>query len=599
MKISYNWLQNHIEEKLPKPAELAETIIFHAFEVEDIEIKNDDTIMDIKVLPDRAHDCLSHHGIARELANLLKLSLKETTQYSLPETPLSTKIEIKSDLCKRYTAISMSNVSVGPSPVWLKEKLESLGQKSINNIVDIANFVLFDTGSPVHVFDVDKIDGGLVVRNAHPEESIITLTGESKILKEDMLVIADYVGALAIAGIKGGKTAEVDDNINNKTKNILIEVANFDPASIRKTAKALNLQTDASKRFENGITSEKTVDAIGMVVKMITEIAGGQVDGSYDHYENKEEQKSISFETKDLQRLLGDSITKEKIKEVFDGYHYKYENEGNNFKLLVPYERLDIIGTHDIAEEIGRVIGYDNIPSSNFNFENKGQNDETFENIRNVRAYLLNKGLREVMTYSFQKKGDIEVARGAKDKSALRTNLSETLKKSYDQNKLLAPLLGVEKIKIFEIGNIFLLKDKEIIEETRVATIEDDTIQEMSLVEFIKQNNIDNSSAIEYKQEVKPFKMWSLYPFITRDIAVWVENDEAKEKLLDLVGEFGKKYCVRDVVKFDEFTKDGRISIAFRFVFQSFGETLTNEDVEKTFSILRSQIEKDKDFVIR
>jgi phenylalanyl-tRNA synthetase beta chain len=166
MKISYNWLQNHIEEKLPNPENLRETIIFHAFEVEDVEEKTGlpaqagDTIFDIKVLPDRAHDCLSHAGVAKEVSGLLGLTLKNPSLSELPFTPINTKVEIQNELVRRYMAIEMKGVKVGPSPDWLKNALESVGARSINNIVDATNLVLLDDGQPVHAFDKDKIDGG-------------------------------------------------------------------------------------------------------------------------------------------------------------------------------------------------------------------------------------------------------------------------------------------------------------------------------------------------------------------------------------------------------------------------------------------------------
>ncbi|HRH25314.1 MAG TPA: phenylalanine--tRNA ligase beta subunit-related protein, partial [Candidatus Paceibacterota bacterium] len=228
MLISYNWLQNHIEEKLSSPQDLVDVIHSRAFEVESIEEIKEDHVFDIAVLPDRAHDCLSHAGIAKELAGLLGLTLKKFDLPQLTTTPLSTKVEIQTDLVRRYMAIEMSGVKIGPSPEWLKSALESVGARSINNVVDATNLVLLDDGQPVHAFDKDKIDGGIVVRMAHEEEKITTLSDEEKVLKTSDMVIADYLGPLAIAGVKGGKSAE----INDETKNIIIEIGNFDPVSV-------------------------------------------------------------------------------------------------------------------------------------------------------------------------------------------------------------------------------------------------------------------------------------------------------------------------------------------------------------------------------
>jgi phenylalanyl-tRNA synthetase beta chain len=593
MKVSYNWLQNHIEEELPKPKDLAEKIIFHAFEVEEVEEKGDDTIMDIKVLPDRAHDCLSHIGIAREVAGLLNLTLKKEVLDKPDLTKLEILVEVKSDQCRRYSLASMKNVKVSESPKWLKDAIESIGQKSINSLVDIANYLMFDTGQPIHIFDADKIDGGITVRPAHEDETIITLTGESKTLNPNILVIADYVGAVAIAGIKGGKTAEVDD----KTKNILIEVGNFDPVSTRKSARTLSLQTDASKRYENDFSPEHTIDVIYKTIKMIEGIAGGEAIGISDYYPNPQKERVIDFSIKSITRLLGSWVTGEQIKEVFDRYNYNYELNADNLKLVVPTDRLDITGAHDIAEEIGRVIGYEKVPEKLVSIDKKSEESEVYKKIISVKSNLTKNGFKETMTYSFQKKGDIEVSYGAKDKSALRTNISESLKRSYEQNRLNAPLLGMEKIKMFEIGSVFKLDGKEIKEEINVATVDNGTIQELSLDDFIKQNNISDEN-LEIHSEVIPFKMWSLYPFITRDIAVWVNND-AKNKLDEIVDDFASHNCIVPAKLFDQFTKDGRTSVAYRFVFQSYDRTLTDDEVQKSFDTLLKEIKSHKDFEIR
>ncbi len=179
MKISYNWLQRHIEEKPPDAESLKQTIIFHAFEVEEAEEKNGDVIMDIKVLPDRAHDCLGHAGMAREIAGLLGLTFKSDPLPELPNLPLSTKIEIQSDVCRRYVAVEMKDIKIGPSPDWLKDAIEGVGLRSINNVVDATNLVLLDDGQPVHAYDADKIDGGVVVRLAHDGEQVTTLSKEN------------------------------------------------------------------------------------------------------------------------------------------------------------------------------------------------------------------------------------------------------------------------------------------------------------------------------------------------------------------------------------------------------------------------------------
>ena len=166
MKVSYNWLQNYFKEKLPEPEKLSEGIIFHSFEVEEIEKKGNDSVFEIKVLPDRAHDCLSHYGIAKEVSAIFNLELKNKENKTFESKATELKIEIKDEKCRRYMGRIVRNIKVGPSPVWLKEKLETIGQKSINNIVDAANFVMFDIGQPIHCFDLDKLESAkIIIRN--------------------------------------------------------------------------------------------------------------------------------------------------------------------------------------------------------------------------------------------------------------------------------------------------------------------------------------------------------------------------------------------------------------------------------------------------
>ncbi len=632
MKYSYNWLQKHIEEELPPVESLKETIIFHAFEVESVEKVGDDTVMDIKVLPDRAHDCLSHYGMAREIAGLCKLTLKPLELTPLPTMDLKTPVEIKSDLCRRYIAIKMDGVKVGPSPEWLKTALETIGQKSINNVVDATNYVLFDRGQPVHAFDSANVDGGIIVRLAKEGEKIITLSGEEKELKPEMLVIADYIGPLAIAGVKGGKNAEVvgasdsdhNDSVRRRggeekdnsdvsgeltrgpeelsfsepTTSIIIEIGNFDPVSVRKTSRGLGLVTDASKRFENDLSTSVASDAAMQVVALIKDIAGGEVVGVYEHFPHKPEQRTISFTLTDITRLLGPTITTASIDEVFfTRYKYEYKKDGDTYTLTVPYERLDLTGAHDIAEEIGRCVGYDSIEPVALPVALPVEHSSVYQSIRAAKAWLVHDGYREVQTYTFTKKGEVYVARGPKDKSALRTNLSDGLKVAWEMNKLNAPLVGLSLIKLFEIGTVF----SSDTEELRVATIDEKGIvSETPLATYISEHKIViENVALEVQPYTTMFTPWSVYPYIVRDVAVWVADDAARDALDAIVHTFAQAHCVRPAVIFDTFSKDGMTSVAYRLVFQAVDRTLTEVEVEKTLAPLLTTITAEKGCTIR
>lgn len=587
MKYSYTWLQKHIEEPLPSPAELRDIIHTKAFEVEDIEEKRTlpaqvgDTIFDIAVLPDRAHDCLSHYGMAREIAGLCSLTLKEYPHTSLPNTPLDTNVEVHSDVCRRYIAIKIDDVRVGPSPQWLVDALEHSGGRSINNVVDATNYVLFDRGQPVHAFDTDKVDGGIVVRLAHEGEKITTLSHEEKELLPTDLVVADYLGALAIAGVKGGASAEV----NEATRSVIVEVANFDPISIRKTSRRLGLITDASKRFENDITPEIAYEAACAVASLIVELTGGRIVGVSDFYPKKPEERTVTITTKDIQRLLGGSIESTQISNVFDRYDYSYTKEGDTFTLTVPHERLDITGAHDIADEVGRVVGYDTIASFPLPFSQANTFSE-YDTVRAVKWWLAQNGFREVITYVFRKNGEVFVARGPKDKSALRTNLSDGLKESYELNRRNAPLLAIEQIKLFEIGTVFLTG----IEEVRVATVNAGVFEELSLISFIEKYAIQIVPPQLSPLPASSFVMWSLYPYIVRDVAVWCDSVEDQVRLETMIATFAHTECVRAPYIFDRFTKDGKTSVAYRLIFQSFEKTLTEEEVEVHLQTLLDMI---------
>lgn len=589
MKYSYNWLQKHIVETLPSVEKLKETIIFHAFEVESEEVRGEDTILDIKVLPDRAHDCLSHYGMAREIAGLLQLTLKPYTAPALPEVPLALPVEIKSPTCRRYIAVALEGVTVGPSPKWLQEALASIGARSINNVVDATNYVLFDRGQPTHVFDNQKIDGGIIVRLAHPGENVVTLSKEEKVLQESDTVIADYLGALAIAGVKGGNTAEVSE----ETKNIIIEVANFVPSPIRKTSRKLGLVTDASKRFENDLSPTVAYEAATKLLTLIQELAGGTVVGVADVYPVVQEKKVLVCKPEEIARILGIEVTTEMIVAICSRYNYAYAITEKGVTINIPDERGDIVGVHDFAEEVGRVLGYEDIVPSPLPFSLTVQPSE-FDKVRAVKYWLSDNGFREVVTYVFRKKGEIYVSHGAKDKSALRTTLSEGLKESYELNRLHMPLFGLQKIRLFEVGTVFLA-DRE---EVHVATVDGGIFEELPIDRFIEKYAI-SLDVIGSTSAKGIFIPWSPYPFVTRDIAVWVENIEALAVLDTLVTNFASTYCVRDPFIFDRFEKDGRTSIAYRLVFQSFEKTLTEEEVSKDFAVLTKEIGQNPAFSIR
>lgn len=589
MKISYNWLQDYFEEKLPSPEEIGEGIIFHSFEVEEVEKVGNDTILDIKVLPDRAHDCLSHFGIAKEVSAIFDIKLADKNLDKFESSNTDLQIEVQDEKCIRYMGRIIKNVKVSESPDWLKEKLNAIGQKSINNIVDIANFVMFDLGQPIHCFDLDKLASPkIIVRNGVVGEKITTLDKKEINLDDSILVIADENDPLAIAGIKGGTKAEVDLS----TKNIVIEVANFNPTTTRKTAKKINILTDAVKRYENEISPELCSSVMDEITSLICDICGGEIEDVVDVYKNKQEQKNISVTVDYINKRLGSDFSKTEIESVWEKLNFVFnENEGE-YNIEVPVLRLDLRGPHDLTEEVIRILGYDRLEEKlpEINIEKTVNN--VFYKTLLVRRELLSRGYSEVMTYVFRDKGDIEVLASASGKNLLRNNISDGLKESIKLNILNLPLLDLKEVKVFEIGTVFL--DNR--EEMRVAYGDKKNVVEMTINEFCEKNNlsiqedVSVSQLIESSSQKNIFKMWSAYPFISRDIAVWVPNEVGGLEVYKIIKDNSGELLVKDPYLFDEFKKGERTSYAYRLVFQSYERTLTDEEINPIMEKINSKI---------
>ncbi|MFA5791808.1 MAG: phenylalanine--tRNA ligase subunit beta [Candidatus Paceibacterota bacterium] len=595
MLISYNWLKWYIPE-VPEVNKLIDIFNYHLCEMESLEkMSNGDTVFDIKVLPNRAHDLLSHQGMACELASLLNIKyLDPTPKYKIPKSkPTTLQIKVESEKCRRYMGRIIKGVKVGSSPKWVVEHLESIGQRSINNIVDAANLVMFDCGQPTHAFDLEKMDSVIIVREAKEGESIITLDNKEVKFKNSNMVIADTKNVLAVAGIKGGKIAEVDNN----TKNIILEVANFDPISVRKTAQDLNIFTDARKRFENDLSSELASYAMREFSALILEMCPDAIfEDVVDIYPQKQEIRELSFSADRISKILGLSVSVDKIKDILKKYNFKYKEEKGDFEIVVPQLRLDLQIEEDMAEEIGRILGYDKIKEKVSKINFKIRQNEIYVKTFSARTKLLNDGYSEIMNSTFRNTGEISVLASASDKKFLRTNLTDGLKESLKLNLINTPLLGVNEIKIFEIGTVF----KKTGEEMHVAYGDKKEIKEMKLKEFFKKVSSEflreKVLPLEnLRQDLKEqkFKMWSLFPFIARDIAVWVPEDISCIDVEKIIKENIGDMVIKGPELFDEFKKDGKISYAFRLVFQSYDRTLIDTEVNDIMTKISNKI-KDK-----
>ncbi len=350
MKFSLNWIKEYLEDKNLGQNSLAEGISFleerltqKSFEIESVENKGEDYIFDLSILPNRSHDCLCHKGLAREVCAVtgLKFLDKENIINDSDEQS-AFSLDVQTNLCSRYIGCEIKNIKIGPSPLELKNKLESIGERSINNIVDITNIVMFEIGQPMHAFDTDKLNGQkILVRQAFDGEVITTLDNKIINLSNDITVISDQSDVLAIAGIKGGKKAEV----NLETKNIILEAANFNSVSTRKNSKKLGIATESSRRFENHITPDLAEKGINLAISLIKKYASDSSTKIYknvEYYPKPVKTFYSGISAKEIEKTLGLEINEEDIKKSFDllGFAYEIVNPEKN----IPELAKDLLG---------------------------------------------------------------------------------------------------------------------------------------------------------------------------------------------------------------------------------------------------------------
>jgi len=649
MKTSYKWLQTYFDETLPEPEKLADLFNAHAFEVESVEVRplHTDTVLDIKVLPDRAHYALSHKGIAGEIHAITGLPLKKSEVSKVPfdikkigsgailkqiktipldkyQDFMKKKIAPDPNFCLRYVMARIEGVQVVSSPEWLKEKLETVGQRSINALVDIMNYVMLDCGQPMHVFDADKIEGKIQVRFAQEGEKITTLDNKEITLSSADLVIADDVSLLAIAGVKGGKKAEVDVN----TKNIIIESANFTPTSVRRTSTRLNLRTDASKRFENEITPELALVGIERASELVLKECGGELKEIVDEYPIKVERWNIKVSAEQISAIIGEHISLHDICTILVRLGCEVESVEDAhlhgeviLNITPPFERLDLVIPEDIADEVGRIRGYENLATVLPPAIDPTPVDKTFYYAEKTKNTLISLGFSEVMLYSLVAKGSYEILKPlADDKKFLRESIVEQMTNAFTRNAVNADLLGLDDIKIFEIGKVFA-KDREKTVMTigvkkikkkkgeTADTILADVLTNLGIQIDSKQITKEGIVEIDFDTHISSlpqpkdisdlnfiplpielrYKAFSVYPYMIRDIAVFVPETIQSDEVLNLLLENAGDLLVRHSL-FDTFQKDDKVSYAFRLIFQSSERTLTDEEINIVMNMLTAKI---------
>ena len=440
-----------------------------------------DIIFELEITPNRP-DCLSHIGIARELSAYYNTELKmpKINNHKVSEELID--INIKDNLSKRYMARVIKNVKVGPSPKWLVTRLASMGIRSINNLVDISNFIMIETNQPNHIFDFDKLKSNkIIVDKARNDEKFTTLDSKERILSNDDIVIRNGEEVIALAGVMGGENTEVSENTNN----ILIELAHFDNISVRRTSRRHSLISESSYRFERAVDTENFDYVMNRLTDLIVEIAGGEVCDINDVYPVKKEKNICQLSLDRMNRFIGKVIPKEKVIEIFNKLEIKVEDKGDTLELTAPSFRGDLINQFDYFEEVIRMYGFDNI-------ENKMPKITLLENRLNdttkyttdIKVLVSNLGLREVINYSFIPANSFEKLNMNIDSeniitlknpiveefSVLRPTLMYSLLKNVKDNLN----RGQEDIRFFELSKRFVLSDDKIeksvyINEKRVS----------------------------------------------------------------------------------------------------------------------------------
>lgn len=448
----------------------------------------DDEVFEFEITSNRP-DCLSVVGIAREASVALGSAFKpphiEVKQGVGNVNAEASVIVEATDLCPRYCARVVKDVKIGPSPRWMQRRLASAGVRPINNIVDITNYVMLEMGQPMHAFDLDKVAGKtIVVRRAREGERLVTLDDKERLLNSDMLVIADTEKPIGLAGVMGGANTEITDG----TRNILLESALFDRGSIRKTAKALGIRSEASLRFEKGLDIHNAMAALDRAAQLIQELgAGTVVEGVIDVCGGSLEKRVLEISWKRVNGLLGIDLSADEMAEILRKLEFKVEVKDEYMRVEVPSFRQDIEGVADIAEEVARMYGYNNIPMTLMEGTvSRGRKTRKQKLMDRVKDVLVGTGLYEVVTYSFTSPkvyGSIGITDPqlipktvrilnplGEDQSIMRTTLIPSLLEVLSRNRN----RGIERCEIFEIGPAFLPKSlplEDLPEEKPLLTI--------------------------------------------------------------------------------------------------------------------------------
>ena len=478
MKVQVDWLKEYVKIDAPV-AELGHMLTMAGLEIESHELLDEEKgdVLELNVTPNRGY-CLSHLGVAREVSALMGGTFNppdalQALGKSWGANPVAEKIAVENleeSLCPRYAALVIENVKPGPSPKWLCDRLQAIGLRPINNIVDITNFVMMEYGQPLHAFDRELLSGNkIIIRNANKGEKFTSLDGSELKLDVDALVIADEEKPVALAGIMGGANSQVSE----ATKNIVLESACFDSSAIRKASKKYGLRSDSSYRFERGVDMEGVITAQARAACLIQELAGGDIcKGRIDVYPKTRENIQVALRVSRVNQLLGADFSAEQIKEIISRLGLKVEAaiKGGTLQIEIPSFRPDLTREVDVIEEIARVDGFDKVdtvyPVASVRPVRIALRQTM---LRKIREVLCHTGFSETVHFSFIEREQAENYLSSfastenkvislknplsSENDTMRTSLIPGLLKTI-QNNLSK---GQKPLKLFEIGSVYFI----------------------------------------------------------------------------------------------------------------------------------------------
>jgi len=512
MKISLDWLRDYIE--IERPAEeVAELLSDLGLPCEGIEYLDDDVVIDVEVTSNRG-DCLSYIGIARELTAVtgkkLKVPVVELNESERNVAEFANVEIAEPDLCSRYTARIIEGVKVGPSPDWLRKRLEIVGLRSVNNVVDATNYAMMETGQPPHTFDYAKIaEGKIIVRRAVAGERIVSIDGTQCELDTNMLIIADGRGPVAVAGVMGG----LDTEVSETTATVLLEDAYFDPISVRRTSRRLALPSEAAFRFERTVDVETIDWASKRTAQLITEVAGGKVAKEViDVYPKRKAQKKVTLRLSRASKLLGIEIPSEEVVRILSALSFQPSGEDDLIVCTVPSWRSDVYREVDLVEEVARVYGYNKVPTEQKIEIEVVPADARQKLAQSIGTFLNACGFYETITVGFVDnsvaelftKTDVKEHLGVQDVSRKSANLL--------RQTLIGSLLGVLKTnvnaknlpcRVFEVADTFVPTDEQggrlPVEKAKLAVVCDSDLRDLRGVIEGLIKNIDREARIVFR----------------------------------------------------------------------------------------------------